>query len=311
MKLQQKQGDVRTVDYANPDSWLNVPHFAEKPVDVFYVYPSAWYRSKDEAFNICPVTHAGMRRGAQTVYPVQASVFFPLANVYAPYYRQLDPMAMLALGFEERKELIRSIPYGDIKAAFAHYIAHWNNGRPFLLAAHSQGTELCRELLFDYMANNKQIYDRMIAAYLIGYGITKPELAAHLHIRFANCGDDTGVVISYNTEAPGCRNENPTVPPETMLINPLSWSRGHQHAPANANLGSLVTGRGRLVVYRQFADATIDQERHTLICSSISPEEYGGPRGLGTYHMLDYALYYLNLRENAAARIRRYMETHP
>lgn len=311
MNLQLKSGDDACVDYSNTGNWLNIPDEARKNTDVFYVYPSSWNKDENEDFNVCPVTHPGMRRGADTVFSVQASIFFPLANVYAPYYRQADPMAILPLDFDERKRLICTIPYNDVKSAFQYYIERFNNGRPFILSAHSQGSEILRELIFDYMKHHPDVYSRMVAAYLIGYGITETELKENPHAKFAQRANDTGVIISYNTEAPGVKSANPTVPGGSLLINPLSWRRDESLAPAGMNAGSLITGRGKLEFYKSLADAKIDLEKRVLICSSIDAGLYGGPPMLGTFHMLDYALYYLNLRKNAALRIKSYFSAAP
>ena len=33
--------------------------------------------------------------------------------------------------------------YADVQDAFAYYMAHWNQGRPFVLMGHSQGSFHC------------------------------------------------------------------------------------------------------------------------------------------------------------------------
>lgn len=165
-----------------------------------------------------------------------------------------------------------------------------------------------KEILFNYMAEHPDVYKNMIAAYLIGCGITQAELDLNPHLKFAACADDTGVVISYNTEAPDVTALNAIVPEGSLVINPLSWTTDETPAPALLNTGSLLTGKGKLEVRRQFADATINNQRGTLVCSTAPIAEFGNPAPLPTFHSYDYAFYYQNLRENAALRSERFMK---
>ena len=173
------------------------------------------------------------------------------------------------------------------------------------MAAHSQGAGVMKELLFDF-AGDANRYRNMIAAYIIGYGVTEGELARYTHLKFAERGDDTGVIISYNTEQPGCTEPNPTAFPGSLVINPLSWTTEETHAPAALNKGSLITGKGKIEVKRHFADARVNRSRGTLVCASVPPGQYGNPPPLGAFHSLDFGLYYENLRENAKTRIKNY-----
>jgi hypothetical protein len=62
----------------------------------------------------------------------------------------------------------RGVPKTDIIAAFDYYIKNLNDGRPFILAGHSQGSIMILEILASYMKANPEVYRRMIAAYAIG-----------------------------------------------------------------------------------------------------------------------------------------------
>ena len=99
----------------------------------------------------------------------------------------------------------------DAFAAFDYYIKNYNNGRPFILASHSQGSNVMIFLLAEYMKEHPEVYKKMIAAYVIGYSVTDDYLAKNPHLKFAEGADDTGVIISYNTEAPSIPGKNPVV----------------------------------------------------------------------------------------------------
>ena len=50
-------------DYSRTNSWLSVDRSASLPVDVFYLYPTAWQRGAWDG-NYCPADHPSMLRGA-------------------------------------------------------------------------------------------------------------------------------------------------------------------------------------------------------------------------------------------------------
>jgi len=64
----------------------------------------------------------------------------------------------------------------------------------------------------------------MIAAYVIGYPVTAQILADNPHLKFTEGMDDTGVIISYNTQAPDVElGVNPVLSGLTgLVINPIT-----------------------------------------------------------------------------------------
>ena len=65
----------------------------------------------------------------------------------------------------------------------------------------------------------------MVAAYPIGYSITKEYLKANPHLKFATGESDTGVIISWNTEGPKNMELNAKTAvllPGAISINPLN-----------------------------------------------------------------------------------------
>ena len=79
----------------------------------------------------------------------------------------------------------------------------------------------------------------MIAAYVIGYSVTKDYLAQNTHLKFAAGANDTGVIVSYNTEAPVVSGDNPVLLDGGISINPISWTLDETLAVAGNNLGSM------------------------------------------------------------------------
>jgi hypothetical protein len=179
-----------------------------------------------------------MRKGAQSAYARQASAFAGTANVYAPYYRQLDAVYALTLPADQHVAAISGAPTADVTAAFAYYIDHCNGGRPSALVAHSQGSDVATHLLAGYLKAHPDIAQRMIVAYVIGYSVTQAYLDANPHLRFASSAADTGVIVSPNTEAPTIGALNPVMLPGALAISPITWTRGADVVPGSLSKGA-------------------------------------------------------------------------
>src|SRR5665648_306472 len=186
-------------DYSKAEHWLTLPSAAEKEVDIFYLYPTAWRKINEEEPDICEIDNPVMLKGAKAAFARQATAFAPVGNIYAPYYRQVDVASRIFLPIKEQEKIIGGIPTEDALAAFEYYMKHYNNGRPFILAGHSQGSNVMAYLLSEYMKENPKVYSRMIAAYVIGYSITDEYLAANPHLKFSSDPDDTTVLWSKVT----------------------------------------------------------------------------------------------------------------
>ncbi len=299
---------IETTDYSNADNWLHIPQ-TDHAVDVFYLYPTAWTRAEGEPY-YCEIDNASLRAGGSFIYTGQAAAFETVANVYAPFYRQIDAVWALENPLPEAEKYFEGLPLADAIAAFEYYLEHYNNGKPFILAGHSQGSSVTKGLLKHYMAEHPDVYERMVAAYVIGFYVAEEDLRDYPHLKFAEGADDTGVIISWNVEAPGVV-ENPLIPAGVtpISINPITWTRGEEPAPAEKSLGALVANRADQTVTEMgpIADATVNVERGTVVCSTVDVDTYApGNTGLfprGVYHMQDYGFYFYDIRANARQRI--------
>ncbi|MCI2083188.1 MAG: DUF3089 domain-containing protein [Bacteroidales bacterium] len=296
-------------DYSLASNWLSIP-VIDKAVDVFYLYPTAWHKTDSDEPNICDIDNAMMLAGSASAFQRQATAFETVGNVFAPYYRQADAVYTLALTEEQRDSVIGGVPSLDAAAAFEYYVEHFNNGRPFILAGHSQGSNVLLFLLSGYMKQNPDVYSRMIAAYVIGYPVTSDFLEANPHLKFASGAEDTGVIISYNTQSPAIQpGQNPVVSDIVgLVINPLTWTTDNTPAGVDQGLGSFMPdSSGTFVKVPQYADARVDPEQGVLICSTAVDSTLYLALGPGIYHSYDYPFYYFNLRENAALRAGKFL----
>jgi hypothetical protein len=300
-------------DYSVSGHWLSVDPSHSKPVDVFYVYPTSYSKSTDGP-DYCAVDNVVMVKGANGAFNRQATAFVTVGNIYAPYYRQADAGYVLSNpDVQAQNEAIRLVPAADCIAAFNFYLDHFNSGRPFILAGHSQGSNILLEILAS-IRTRPEVLDKMVAAYVIGFSVTQQYLDENPPLKFATGPDDTGVIISYNTEAAGVPS-NPVVREGALAINPITWTRGATPALKEQNFGSIKVITAALcdvTPIMGLASAQVDTARGVVVCASVDPAAYALPGWpAGVYHSYDYPFYYYNIRENAQARVDAYLAAHP
>lgn len=297
-------------DYSKEDNWMVIPEITHK-VDTFYLYPTCYTDDSEDAKPICDIDDEAVRTTAQFIYENQATVFEESTNVFVPYYRQSNINQVAGMDSKQLEEYQKKEQRTDVYAALDYYFEHYNNGRPFIIAGHSQGSIMTRIVLGEYMEAHPEYYERMVAAYVIGYSITSDFLNEHPYLKFAEGADDTGVIVSWNTEGPGNKgHHNLVVEDGAISINPINWKRDDTYASVDENLGSRILNEetGTYEIKQGFADAQLDTGRGVVICTTnkveyVTAAEIFGPESL---HSNDYALYYENLRENIKIRIENY-----
>lgn len=139
---------------------------ADPPIDCFYVYPTI---SRDPAMNSDLV--AGPEE--QAVAAVQFARFASICRPFAPIYRQATLASIPAVASGADVTPIFVTAYGDVVAAWRHYLEHHNRGRPFVLIGHSQGTIHLTQLLAREIEGTPAA-DRMLSALLIGFNVEVP-----------------------------------------------------------------------------------------------------------------------------------------
>ena len=134
------------------------------------------------------------------------------------------------------------------------------------------------------------------------------------HLKFATGEDDTGVIISFNSEAEEVTDS--IIIPEgmhTLSINPLNWKTDSTPASKEENIGACFTDYDGNIVSEipNLTGAYIDPVRGALKVTDVKPEEYPPVLSIfesGIYHIYDYQFFYRNLQENVGVRLESYLK---
>ncbi len=262
-------------------------------VDVFYVYPTMYGGRKFKR----TTPNAGLDHAALNevilAKPVllQASVFNGVGRVFCPFYRQVH----ISYYFEKDKQSAQTAfdtAYADVLAAFRHFIDVENQGRPFIIAGHSQGSTHLIRLLKEQI-DGQPLQNRLVAAYLAGMPVRNNTFT---HIPVCTSPDQTGCFCSWRAVQHGSRLRGQVMSPDIVVTNPLSWSTDDKPVPDTWNIGG-VMGKDKILPH--CVSAQIHAPTGLLWCSR---PQVPGIWLVRNYHPGDINLFYLNIRENARLR---------
>ncbi|MBT8219750.1 MAG: DUF3089 domain-containing protein [Bacteroidia bacterium] len=336
-------------DYASLASWaahpqkehkanLTPPGYAlpeETEADVFFVHPTSYFGKGK--WNQPPGYNPAKEIIDEIIMPGQASVFNGACRIFAPYYRQATFYSFIAL----RKMNSRAafvLAYEDILQAFDHYIEHENNGRPFVLASHSQGTLHMMRLLHERIENS-DLRHRMIATYAIGFQFPRSQFGTKFkNIKICEGATDSGCVIAYDTfsfkggplhvidrievwDGPGWKRRAHQA---VVGVNPLSWSTTTELVNASENKGAVhIKYQGASYSFDDWFDnekiglnaiglsdpleaevsAKLSEDGFLYITDPIHKIFRLAILPSHNYHNYDYSLFYMNLRQNVIDRV--------
>ena len=302
-----KEKEVVSI-YSDDSNWAFLEKEEDGDYDVFFIAPSATTGDKDNLYwkDFSNERYYGKFVGS---IMMEKDLYDQGARFYAPLYHQAFIEAYLG-DVSVRDELLDQA-YVDIKDAFSYYLNNYNNGRPIVLAAYSQGSDMAYRLLKDF---GKEIEDRLIACYAIGWRFPIDEVSAD--VKFANGEDDLGTVIAFTCEADYI-DDSFIVPKgiKTLSINPLNWRTDSEVADKSMNKGAcFLNTKGDITdELAELTGAYISEERGTLIVTDVSAEDYPAHiKGLkeGEYHSYDYQFFYNNLKENVRLRVDNFLNLH-
>jgi hypothetical protein len=301
-------------DYANPASWVRMgatesilPEF-----EVFYIYPTLFQNKlrpvmdhRFERIRTKASDYIGLTFGLLTdpVHPLK---------LYAPFVRQADYLTVLETDFTAGlgDTLLR---YGieDTKTAFLHFMKFFHQpGMPYILIGHSQGASDLYELLRTTPEITPE--SGFAAAYLAGLPKkTAAEIDRDFEgrgIRRAKGGDDTGVILVWNTVSAGA-GDNIFTTPGGSVINPVNWKTDSTPADLSGSQDTAyyyVSEKEPAGTFKAslLGSVRADPARGGLIVDLPGDSQYdaSAQMGEGIFHANDIFFFAAFLRDNMVRR---------
>lgn len=289
-------------DYSQASSWAALPFRADvadgipkfetwindslKEVDVFYVHPTIY--DKGNTWNADLNDQKLNDKVDRLPVRLQASAFNRTARVYAPRYRQ----AILDVFYHPSEDGQKALDfaYEDVKKAFGHYLKNYNNGRPFIIASHSQGSLHCRRLLQEFV-DGKPLQKQFVAGYIVGYTVQES-----MYTSIPLCRDSlqTGCYVSWLSYRWGYKPKG-DFSRDAASINPLVWTTDTCTVNRKAGDGGILLNTRKK--YKQ-ANTVRIKGSHLWVRTRIPFFVF-----LGNMHIVDYNLFWFDIRKNVQERM--------
>ena len=286
-------------DYNDATMWVTADGDADGTgADIFYVV-STWEEDWSQMVNgqmvkchYADVWNAEHRRhmGDLEINKV-AAYMSPGNRFFAPFYRHTTIEAWMTQNEDTIMNRTR-LSMGDVCAAFDHFQSRRDKSRPLIIAGFSQGGLAVVELLKHI---DDETYSQLAAAYVLGYEVTKSDMAECSHIRPAEGETDTGVTICYNT-VKDVKYVIPVISASDICINPVNWRTD----ATPATLHDSIT-------------VAVSPSHHVLVVSGYSGSEYAAYKGfinVGDIHSCEPWLYSECLAKNIKVRAREWRRLH-
>lgn len=297
-------------DYSKADTWAALPDRADAAdvfpkgmedrqkdgeVDVFFVHPTIYTQEREQTdpWN-ADVQDAKMNKKVdESAIRFQSSIFNGVGRVYAPRYRQAHIRAYWLQDRDLQKRIF-DLAYSDVRNAFQYYLDHYNQGRPIIIASHSQGTTHTQRLLKEFF-DTTNLRNRLVVAYLVGMPVKRDLLE---NIPPCDRPEQTGCFCSWRTYLKGHYPELHQPGNNIVSTNPLNWSSDTLYAARDLNKGAVLRSFNKVI------PKVCDAQVHDGVLWVNKPKFpgsflYTNPN----YHIGDFNLFYSNVRENAVARV--------
>lgn len=298
--------DVDESIYKDSENWAYLAQGENMEADLFILCPTV-FTGDDDDHNMS-LTDTASKESFLGALNMEKGIYEDNCRMFAPYYRQAG-LEVYEMTAEEREPYLETA-YQDVKEAFIYYMESYNEGRPYVLAGFSQGADMSIRLVKD-LFDEEEYADNNVAVYAIGWGITEEETRDYPHLKLAQGETDTGVVITFNTEAEDIQS-SVIVEGSTLGINPLNWKTDSTYADKSLNLGACFTNYDGEITkeIKNLTGAYLDPKRGTLKVTDINKEDYPASLPIftdGVYHIYDYQFFYRNLQKNVGDRVESFL----
>ncbi len=297
-------------DYEKLENWAVLPHLwnssleeiagksKEKKADVFYIYPTLLTDKKDASWN-ADIKEASIRRNIlEKAVAFQASAWVKAANLYVPFYRQAH-YRIFVEPYSSQGEEAGVMAYQDIKKAFKYYLENYNNSKPIIIAAHSQGAIHAIGLLKEFF-DEKPLQKKLIAAYLVGTRVNVDEFRS---IPLLNNPDAIGGFVSWNTYK---MNHLPKSYEKWfkggVVSNPINWDESIK-GNSKQHLGVLASNK------KIYPNSLSVQKTNGILWSTLPKIKKRFILSfIKNYHFADINLFWKDIQENAVIRTNNWLK---
>jgi Protein of unknown function (DUF3089) len=264
---------------------------ATAEVDVFFLHPTTLTKGGGWNGDLNDAALNKKTDGSTILY--QASIFNAAGRVYAPRYRQAHYVSYLTKDTASAKAAFE-LAYQDLKEAFVYYLKNWNNGRPIIIAAHSQGTQHGKRLMKEFF-DGQTLSNRLVIAYLVGMPVTKDYFTA---IPVCETPQQTGCFCSWRTFKKGFEPTKFPSGDKIVVVNPLTWTTDKTFADKSNHKGYVLLG------FKASSANMIGAQVNNGVLWSEKPRFKGSILYRArNYHAADFNLFYNNIREDAKRRV--------
>ena len=228
------------------ESWKADP---KAPIDCFYVYPTV---SRDQT----PLSDMTANDEERRVAEQQVSRFGSKCRVFAPMYRQVTTTALGAMITGRQLPggpYTMTSAYGDVVAAWNHYLKTENKGRGVVLISHSQGSSNLIELISKEI-DGKPIQKQLVGAYVMGMAVpVEPgkDTGAFKSVPLCRSAGQVGCVVAFSAfradKAPPANSffgKAPVAGMKAACVNPANLAGGKGELKAYLSSGALINGPG-------------------------------------------------------------------
>lgn len=298
-------------DYSKLENWAaspfkddasdSIPAFLKNEkrdtrADVFFIHPTSYFGEEETSPWNADLNDTTVNKETDSKSILfQASVFNGSCRVFAPRYRQANMKAFYVFGTPVANKAF-DLAYSDVKKAFLYFLKHYNKNHPIIIASHSQGSLHAIRLLQEFF-DGKPLQNRLVCAYIVGYQIKKD---AFKMLPIGERPDQTGCFVGWRSYAKGeipkgvaAENGN------SVCVNPLTWTMNEQWASSELNLG--IMNSFETIVPHTVSAGIEPSSKILWIDTKVMLDSE--KKTIKNYHVWDYNLFWMNIRQNVKLRI--------
>lgn len=311
-------GFSQPLDYSNKAYWAALPDRQDNAdlvpgdlkttpegkynIDIFFLHPTSYNGNRlSDSWN-APIDNNEINQHTDDKsIKYQASLFNVVGKIYAPRYRQSHISAYFTSDTASAMEAFE-FAYLDIENAFQYYMKHFNQGRPFIIASHSQGTNHAIRLIKEHI-QGKMPEEKMIVAYLVGMPVFPDD------IKLTPCETpvQTGCYCSWRTFLEGymppyIANESPII-----VTNPITWTTINKGGFTDPELHK---GAVLFNFNKRARKGIVRANIHKNVLWIKKPDVFGKVfYNRKNYHIGDFNLFYADIQSNAQLRTEAFLNS--